>query len=31
MTPNAVRQALFRIRRVLLECVERTMRVESRG
>jgi RNA polymerase sigma-70 factor (ECF subfamily) len=31
MTPNAVRQALFRIRRVLLDCVERTMRVESRG
>jgi len=31
MTPNAVRQALFRIRRVLLECVERTLRVESRG
>lgn len=31
MTPNAVRQALFRIRKMLLECVERTMRVESRG
>lgn len=31
MTPNAVRQALFRIRKILLECVERTMRVESRG
>jgi RNA polymerase sigma-70 factor (ECF subfamily) len=29
MTPNAVRQALFRIRKVLLECVERTMRAES--
>jgi RNA polymerase sigma-70 factor (ECF subfamily) len=31
MTPNAVRQALFRIRKILLDCVERTMRVESRG
>jgi RNA polymerase sigma-70 factor, ECF subfamily len=31
MTPNALRQALFRIRRTLLDCVERTMRVESRG
>jgi RNA polymerase sigma-70 factor (ECF subfamily) len=31
MTPNAVRQALFRIRKILLECVERTMRAESRG
>ena len=30
MTPNALRQAVFRIRRVLLECVERTLRVESR-
>jgi RNA polymerase sigma-70 factor, ECF subfamily len=31
MTPNALRQSLFRIRKVLLDCVERTMRVESRG
>lgn len=31
MTPNALRQSLFRIRRMLLDCVERTMRVESRG
>jgi RNA polymerase sigma-70 factor (ECF subfamily) len=31
MTPNALRQSLFRIRRLLLDCVERTMRVESRG
>jgi RNA polymerase sigma-70 factor, ECF subfamily len=30
MTPNALRQALFRIRRVLMECVERTLRMESR-
>ena len=30
MSPNALRQAVFRIRRVLLECVERTMRMESR-
>lgn len=30
MTPNAVRQSLFRIRKVLLDCVERTLRVESR-
>ena len=30
MTPNAVRQALFRIRKVLLDCVERTLRAESR-
>lgn len=30
MTPNALRQALFRIRRVLLDCVERAMRIESR-
>lgn len=29
-TPNAVRQALFRIRRTLLDCVERTLRAESR-
>jgi len=31
MTPNALRQSLFRIRKTLLDCVERTMRVESRG
>ena len=31
MTPNALRQSLFRIRKILLECVERTMRIESRG
>ena len=31
MTPNALRQALFRIRKTLLDCVERTLRVESRG
>ena len=30
MSPNALRQALFRIRRVLMECVERTLRMESR-
>lgn len=30
MTPNALRQALFRIRRVLLDCVERAIRIESR-
>jgi len=30
MTPNALRQSLFRILRVLLECVERTMQSESR-
>jgi len=30
MTPNALRQSLFRIRKVLLECVERTMQAESR-
>jgi RNA polymerase sigma-70 factor, ECF subfamily len=29
MTPNALRQSLFRIRKILLECVERTMRAES--
>ena len=29
MTPNALRQSLFRIRKVLLECVERTLRAES--
>ena len=31
MTPNALRQSLFRIRKILWECVERTMRIESRG
>lgn len=31
MTPNAVRQSLFRIRKTLLDCVERTLRVESHG
>jgi RNA polymerase sigma-70 factor, ECF subfamily len=31
MSPNAVRQSLFRIRKVLLDCVERELRVESRG
>jgi len=31
MTPNALRQSLFRIRKALLDCVERTMRAESRG
>jgi RNA polymerase sigma-70 factor (ECF subfamily) len=30
MTPNAMRQALFRIRKTLLDCVERTIRAESR-
>jgi RNA polymerase sigma-70 factor (ECF subfamily) len=30
MTPNALRQSLFRIRKVLLSCVERTLRSESR-
>lgn len=30
MTPNALRQSLFRIRKSLLECIERTQRVESR-
>jgi RNA polymerase sigma-70 factor, ECF subfamily len=30
LTPNALRQSLFRIRKVLLECVERTMQAESR-
>jgi RNA polymerase sigma-70 factor (ECF subfamily) len=30
LSPNALRQALFRIRRVLLECVERTVQVQSR-
>lgn len=30
MTPNALRQALFRIRKVLLDCVERKMQADSR-
>ena len=30
MTPNALRQALFRIRRLLHECVERSLRTEAR-
>ncbi len=30
MTPNALRQSMFRIRKVLLECVHRTMQAESR-
>jgi RNA polymerase sigma-70 factor (ECF subfamily) len=29
MTPNALRQSLFRIRKALLDCVERTMRSQS--
>jgi RNA polymerase sigma-70 factor (ECF subfamily) len=29
MTPNALRQSLFRIRRILLECVQRTLQAES--
>jgi RNA polymerase sigma-70 factor (ECF subfamily) len=29
MTPNALRQSLFRIRKILLECVTRTMRAEA--
>lgn len=29
MTPSALRQALYRIRRFLMECVERTVRLES--
>ena len=29
MTPNALRQSLFRIRKALLDCVERTMRAQS--
>ncbi len=31
ITPNALRQALFRVRKLLYECVERTVRLESRG
>jgi RNA polymerase sigma-70 factor (ECF subfamily) len=30
MTPNALRQSMFRIRKLLLECVTRTMQRESR-
>jgi RNA polymerase sigma-70 factor (ECF subfamily) len=30
MTPNALRQSLFRIRKILLDCVERTLQPESR-
>jgi RNA polymerase sigma-70 factor, ECF subfamily len=30
LTPNALRQSLFRIRRALLECVERTIQAQSR-
>jgi hypothetical protein len=29
MTPNALRQSLFRIRKILLDCVSRRLRVES--
>jgi RNA polymerase sigma-70 factor (ECF subfamily) len=29
MTPNALRQSLYRIRKILLECVTRTMRAEA--
>jgi RNA polymerase sigma-70 factor (ECF subfamily) len=29
MTPNALRQSLFRIRKLLLDCVTRTMRLEA--
>jgi RNA polymerase sigma-70 factor (ECF subfamily) len=29
MTPNALRQAVFRIRRILMECVTRTLRAEA--
>jgi RNA polymerase sigma-70 factor, ECF subfamily len=31
MTPNALRQLLFRVRKTLFECVERAMRSEARG
>jgi RNA polymerase sigma-70 factor, ECF subfamily len=31
LTPNALRQSIFRIRKVLLDCVERTLRAESRS
>jgi RNA polymerase sigma-70 factor, ECF subfamily len=30
MTPNALRQSLFRVRKMLYDCVERTVRSESR-
>jgi RNA polymerase sigma-70 factor (ECF subfamily) len=30
MTPNALRQSIFRIRKVLMECVSRTLQAESR-
>ena len=30
LTPNALRQSLFRIRKVLLECVQRTLQADSR-
>jgi RNA polymerase sigma-70 factor (ECF subfamily) len=30
LTPNALRQSLFRIRKMLLECVQRTIQAESR-
>ena len=30
LTPNALRQSLFRIRKMLLECVQRTLQAESR-
>jgi RNA polymerase sigma-70 factor (ECF subfamily) len=31
MTPNALRQLLFRVRRMLFDCVERAMQSEMRG
>jgi RNA polymerase sigma-70 factor (ECF subfamily) len=31
LTPNALRQSIFRIRKVLLGCVERTLRTELHG
>ena len=31
MTPNALRQSLFRIRKILLDCVQRTIQAESRA
>ena len=31
MTPNALRQLLFRIRKLLFECVERAVQAELRG
>ena len=30
MTPNALRQSVFRIRRALVDCVERAVRAEAR-